>query len=109
MGEEGGQPASDPSPQIHLDMPFAIAETWPFGKYQNLFFPMDCLSQKLLDPRSRDHKMTIQVKSSGHPPFCFSPEIGSGSLAGLLEFDCPSVDQLTLNKMAFATANNRLD
>ena len=66
------------------------------------------LSQKLLDPRSRDHKITIQVKSNGHPPFCFSPEIGSGSLAGLFKFYCRSGDRLTLNKMAFATANNHL-
>ena len=50
----------------------------------------------------------IKVLEARRPdlgPFCFSPETGSGSLSDLLEFDCCSGEQFTLNKMAFATEN----
>ena len=103
-GKGKGQTAPDPSPPSPLHI---MDNHWDLALWKiPEFLLSNGLSLKtLLDTRSKDHKEAIQVKRNGHPPFCFSPETGSGSLSDLLEFDCCSGEQFTLNKMAFATEN----
>lgn len=88
-GRGKGQPAPDPSPPSPLH---TRGNHWDlaFWKIPEFLLSNGLSLKTLLDTRSKDHKETVQVKRNGHPPFCFSPETGSGSLAGLLEFDCCS-------------------
>lgn len=97
MEEKVGQPVSPrPSNLVHPHMSICKLGGLVLKRISSLQWTVPQTTPQIQEPQC-----DMKVKSNGSPAMCFSPEIGSGSFAGLLELDCWSGELSTLNKCRF--------